>query len=123
MVDLRGRQAEWRRLTEDMGQELAGWREAHPRATLAEIEAAVLDATERLQARLLKDLAEASAARDPSERIEAERPRCQECGGVLKPAGQAERAVLPARQRRPVRLRRGYLVCSTCGVGLFPPGR
>ena len=115
--------AGWEALSTEVAQELSEWRAAHPRATLAEIEAAVLDATERLQARLLKDLAEASAARDPSERIEAERPRCQECGGVLKPAGQAERAVLPARQRRPVRLRRGYLVCSTCGVGLFPPGR
>jgi hypothetical protein len=121
-VDLSGRAGAWRGLVDDLGEELVAWREAHPRATLAEIEDAVLAATERLQARLLKDLAEASAAADPGGVEAAERVRCAGCGGELEPRGHAERAVQVQRQRRPLRLRRGYAVCSTCGVGRFPPG-
>ncbi len=122
MVDLSGRAGAWRGMVDELGVELVAWRETHPRATLAEIEEAVLAATERLQARLLKDLAEASAAADPGGVSEAERPRCAECGGALEPRGHAERSVQVQRQRRPLRLRRGYAVCSTCGVGRFPPG-
>jgi uncharacterized protein with PIN domain len=120
MVDLRGRADAWRELADEVGRELVAWREAHPRATLTEIEDAVLAVTERLQARLLTDLAEASAAADPGEQRSAERPRCRECGGELEPSGHAERTVQVQRQRTPLRLRRGYAVCSACGVGLFP---
>jgi hypothetical protein len=121
-VDLSGRAEGWRGLADEVGQELVAWREAHPRATLTEIEDVVLEVTERLQARLLKDLAEASATANLG-RVEAgERPRCRECGGDLEPSGQAERMVQVRRQRTPLRLRRGYAVCSACGVGLFPPG-
>jgi uncharacterized protein with PIN domain len=120
-VELSGRVDAWRGLADEVGRELVAWREAHPRATLTEIEDAVLEVTERLQARLLKDLAEASAAAEPG-RAAAERARCPECGGEVEPSGYAERAVQVARQRRPLRLRRGYAVCSACGVGRFPPG-
>jgi hypothetical protein len=121
-VDLSGRAEGWRGLADEVGRELVGWREAHPRATLTEIEDAVLDVTERLQGRLLKDLAEASAAANPGVVVAAEQARCPECGGTLEPSGHAERTVQVQRQRRPLRLRRGYAVCSACGVGLFPPG-
>ncbi len=121
-MDLSGRAGAWRGLADEVGRELVAWREAHPRATLSEIEDAVLEATERLQARLLKDLAEASAAADPGGVPAAERAGCPECGGELEPSGHAERAVQVPRQRRPLRLRRGYAVCSACGVGRFPPG-
>ena len=121
-MELRGRAAAWHGVADEVGQELVAWREAHPRATLSEIEDAVLEVTERLQARLLQDLAEASGAADPGGVSAAERPRCPECGGEVEPRGQAERTVQVARQRRPLRLRRGYAVCSSCGVGRFPPG-
>lgn len=122
-MELSGRTAAWRGLADEVGQELVAWREAHPRATLSEIEDAVIEVTERLQARLLQDLAEASAAADPGGAGTAERACCPECGGELEPRGQAERTVQVQRQRRPLRLRRGYAVCSACGVGRFPPGR
>lgn len=109
-------------MAEEVGRELVAWREAHPRATLTEIEDAVLETTERLQAQLLKDLAEASAAADPGGVGKAERARCRECGGELEPSGQSERLVQVRHQRKPLRLQRGYAICSTCRVGLFPPG-
>jgi len=114
--------AEWTAASEAVGQELVGWRQAHPRATLAEIEAAVQAALSRLQGRYLQDLAQASARADLSTATEGERPACPACGGGLAARGQQERAVLTPRQGEALRLRRSYAVCSVCGTGLFPPG-
>lgn len=121
-MELAGRAAAWRGLADEVGRELVAWRKAHPRATLSEIEDAVLEVTERLQARLLQDLAEASAAADPGGVAASGRERCPECDGVVEPRGYGERTVQVQRQRRPLRLRRGYVECSACGVGRFPPG-
>jgi uncharacterized protein with PIN domain len=121
-MDLEERRAEWRRLAEEVGRELAEWRAAHPRATLAEIEEVVLASMERLQGRYLEDLAQASAAADLAATPAEERPTCPGCGGRLAPAGRQERAVQPPRQARALRLRRSYAVCAACGSGLFPPG-
>ena len=114
--------AEWGALSADVGRELTEWRASHPQATLAEIEQAVFEAMRRWQARVLSDLAHASAAADLSEAPAAERPGCPACGGTLEPRGTRERAVLTPHQATALRLRRSYAVCSTCGVGLFPPG-
>lgn len=105
-----------------ISRELAAWRQGHPRATLAEIEAAVAEAVGRLQARYLQDLAHASAARDLTATRPEERPRCATCGTALQARGRQDREVLTARQPTPLRLSRDYGVCPTCGVGLFPPG-
>ena len=112
----------WAELQVEVGQELSGWRAAHPRATLADLEAVVAAATARLQARYLTDLAQASAAADLEAVPPAERPSCPACGGALEPRGQGERSVLVARQTPPLELRRSYAVCAACGTGLFPPG-
>jgi hypothetical protein len=121
-MDLEQRRAEWQGLAEEVGRELAAWRATHPRATLAEIEEAVQTSLERLQARYVEDLAHASAAADLAATPAGERPRCSECGGPLASGGRQERAVQPARQRVPLRLRRSYAVCAACGSGRFPPG-
>jgi RNase P subunit RPR2 len=121
-MDLERRRTEWQGVAEEVGRELAAWRAAHPRATLAEIEEAVLTSMERLQARYLEDLAHASAAADLATTPVAERPACPECGGPLGSGGRQERTVQPARQRVPLRLRRSYAVCAACGSGRFPPG-
>jgi hypothetical protein len=47
-MDLERRRTEWQGVAEEVGRELAAWRAAHPRATLAEIEEAVLTSMERL---------------------------------------------------------------------------
>jgi uncharacterized protein with PIN domain len=115
--------AEWRAVSEEIGRELTEWRTAHPKATLAELEQVVYETLSRLQARVLSDLAHASAATDLAATAGAERPRCETCTVALEPRGQQEREVLTPRQAAALRLRRSYAVCPTCGVGLFPPGR
>ena len=112
----------WTGVATDVEQELVEWRMGHPRATLVEIEDAVQAALSRLQARYLRDLVQASAATGEAA-SDAERLRCAACGGTVELGGGAkERSVLTPRQAVPLRLRRRYGTCSTCGVGLFPPG-
>jgi hypothetical protein len=121
-MDVQGLRPGWEALGAEVGQGLAAWREAHPRATLAEIEEAVLEAVGRLQARVLQDLAHASPAAEVGAAAAEGRPRCPGCGGALEARGRHERGVLTARQRHPLRLRRRYAACPSCGTGVFPPG-
>jgi predicted RNA-binding Zn-ribbon protein involved in translation (DUF1610 family) len=96
------------------------WRQAHPRASLAAIEQEVEARLARLRARLVEDTALASTSTDVGALEETTRPRCPDCGPVLVERGQYERTIT-IRGNQPVRLRRSYAVCPTCGVGLFPP--
>ena len=56
----------WRDQADAVLGEVARWRAAHPRATWAEIEAAVDERLAGLRARLLADSAQASPAADPA---------------------------------------------------------
>jgi hypothetical protein len=112
----------WQALSTVVAAELAAWRQAHPRATLAELESAVQAATQRLQARFLTDLAAASPAADLTTTPPADRPRCPDCGGDLVARGQRRRQILTPGQPTPLTLVRSYAVCQACGRGLFPPG-
>jgi len=100
---------------------LADWRAAHPRATFAELEAAVDERFDAARARVLEDLALASRAADLSGQPAAERARCPSCGGRLQPQGKKRRTVV-VQGGRGVRLERDDAVCPACGRGLFPPG-
>lgn len=112
----------WESASKAVAWELAEWRRAHPKATLTEIEAAVFEAMQKLQARALGQVVQASAAADVAAQPVDERPRCPTCGGKLEPRGRQRRTVRPARQRAVLPLERSYAVCATCGAGLFPPG-
>ena len=112
----------WDELSRVVQADLTAWRAAHPRATLTEIEAAVGDATRRLQARYLQDLVATSPSADLATTPPAARPVCPQCGGRLVPRGRSDRAVLTPGQAEPVVIRRSYAVCTGCGAGLFPPG-
>ena len=114
--------AAWEELSKVVHAELAAWRVAHPRATLAEIEAAVGAATQRLHGRYLADLVAASPSADLAAVEPDARPRCPACGGPLVARGPRERAVLVPGQPEPLRIRRSYAVCTACGAGHFPPG-
>lgn len=101
---------------------LADWRAAHPRATFREIEAELDVRLNQVRARVLADLALASAAADVQAASRAERPRCTTCGTVLQARGTSDRTVL-TQGGAAVRLERSYATCPGCGDGSFPPGR
>ena len=94
-------------------RELAAWHSTHPRATLAEIEVAVEEQIERLRAHLLDGRTEAG--------FREERPLCPKCGSTMVPRTQGRRQVI-LRGDHSLDLERSYVVCPTCGEGLFPPG-
>ena len=111
----------WRDRSEHVLSEMQTWRAAHPRATLAAIEAEAEARVVRLRARLVEDTALASAARDWTEREPGERPACPACGHPLQARGvDTRRRTVPGDQ--PIELTRRYGTCSVCGTGLFPPG-
>jgi hypothetical protein len=114
-------EARWRELSEEVFTGMAEWRVQHPRARFSEIEAALDERLATVRARMLQDVALASAATDLTTTGAEERPRCAECGHVLEAHGQEERT-LRTTYERPVTLRRSYARCPACGVGLFPPG-
>jgi YgiT-type zinc finger domain-containing protein len=109
-------EAEWQALSEEVYSGMADWRAAHPRATFAEIEAAVEERLAGLRARLLERAALASAATDLRER-----PACPQCGGAGRARGKRKRR-LAVPGDRVVELERTYAVCPRCGTGRFPPG-
>ena len=110
----------WRAEAEAIATGLREWREQHPRATLAEIEAALDARLDGMRARLLEDLALASRAADLAGAA-GERPACPGCGGRLEARGAHARQVV-TQGDRVVHLERQYATCSACGAGLFPPG-
>jgi ribosomal protein S27AE len=101
--------------------ELVAWRASHPKATLTEIEAELDRQLNQVRARMLGDLALASATAELGA-DGAERPRCERCGAALQAQGQEERGVV-TQGGVEVRLARSYATCPRCGDRSFPPGR
>ncbi len=95
---------------------LDAWRQAHPTATWAEIEAAVDAQLGRLRAEMLGDTAMASDAAHPDG---AHLP-CPECGARLEAAG-ARRRRLRGEGDVALELERTYARCPACRAGLPPP--
>jgi hypothetical protein len=121
MAEPGGWSQRWRELSEQVLAEMQTWRAAHPRATLAEIEAEAEARIGRLRARLVEDTALASAARDWTAADAGERPGCPTCGHPLQARGlDTRRLTVPGDQA--VVLTRRYGTCPACGTGLFPPG-
>ena len=110
----------WEGSVQEVFLGLREWRAAHPTATLAEIEAELDRRLARFRARLVEDLALASAATAWGE---GERPpACPDCGGPLAAAGLHERSLVTLGDAA-VTLARQYATCPACGGRLFPPGR
>jgi hypothetical protein len=109
---------QWQALAEEAFRGMREWRAAHPRATWAEIEAALDTRLARLRGRVLQDAAAASPAAD--FRGSAERPPCPHCGAPLRAAGQVPRRLTTGHEE-PVVLERTSGRCPRCGAGIFPP--
>jgi len=112
--------SEWQALAEEAFTGMRRWREEHPTATWAEIEAALDERLAALRGRMLEDAAQASAAADFRGAGAADRPRCPECGGPLQAVGQEVRR-LTAAHDRPLTLERTAGRCPRCGGAFFPP--
>lgn len=99
---------------------LRSWREAHPQATMREIELAVDERLAMLRAKLVSDLAMQSRLRDIAALPADQRPRCERCGETLLSTGKRRRRMKgPGDQE--VILDRSYAVCPRCDLGVFPP--
>lgn len=112
-------EARWQALADEVFVGMKEWRLQHPTATFAEIEQAIDERLAGVRARLLQDVALASAAADLPA-AGAARPRCPDCGAVLEAHGQETRTVTTT-YGKPVQLRRSAARCPACGRGLFPP--
>lgn len=107
--------AGWVEATAAAEREVLAWRREHQRPTLTELEELTAGVAQRLQHRLLEEL----AAGEPS--AEEGRPACPRCRTPMEWRGRKVREVLVAHQPRAVRLERAYAVCPACGAGLSPP--
>src|SRR5260370_26429898 len=97
------------------------WRKEEPKATWAEIEAAVDEQINQLRAQLIQELVQMGETEEWSQKPEEERPRWATCGKPLVARGEQTRFIQTTGGEA-VKLRRTYGTCPECGVGFFPPG-
>lgn len=111
-----------RRWQQEAAEVLTGmkeWRLRRPRATLREIEQALDERLGKLRARMLEDVAQASAAAELQDEAGA-RLKCPQCGTGLEARGARARQLQTA-QHQQVEFKRSYGQCPQCGAGFFPP--
>ncbi len=109
----------WRILSEEIIVGMTEWRQQNPKATFRAIEDELDRRLAELRARMLSDLAIASANADWEPGLEA--PVCSKCKQELQPNGKKKRE-LQTRGGVSVKLEREYGICPQCGQGIFPPG-
>lgn len=112
---------QWQQESQPIFTHIAAWRQAHPHATMAEIEQAVDEQMQKLRAQVLQEAAQSRPTNASSEAASADKPMCPDCGVRLQARGQRERH-LQTHGGQCVSLKRTYLSCPRCGYGLFPPG-
>jgi len=97
------------------------WRRANPKATMRAIELANEQALARVHARMVADLAAASAHADLAAQPSEERPTCPDCGVPLIARGKKERT-LRSHGDQAVILERSAATCPQCERAFFPSG-
>ena len=106
----------WQKLSEEVMSGMKEWRLQHPKATLSEIEDALDERLSKMRARMLEDLALASAAANLNEG----EVQCSECGSRVESRGHKQRKI-KTHHNQEIKLSRAYAVCPQCGASLFPP--
>jgi hypothetical protein len=99
---------------------MSQWRKEHPKATWAEIEAAVDEQMNQVRAQLLEDLVQMGESEPWSQLPQEQRPTCETCGQALVSRGEHSRFVQTSGGQA-VKLTRTYGTCPQCGQGFFPP--
>lgn len=97
---------------DDIAAAMRHWRQAHPHATLTEIERELDRQWRAVRADLLADVAR---ARGDDVGV------CPTCGTALVRRGEHERT-LRTDGDQAITLSRAYAWCPVCHAGLFPPG-
>jgi ribosomal protein S27AE len=97
------------------------WRKEHPKATWAEIEAAIDEQLNQVRAQLIQDVVQVEESEEWREIPKEERPRCARCGKPLWARGHQTRWI-QTNGGEAVKLTRMYGTCPACGVGFFPLG-
>ena len=113
--------SEWEALSRALRQTIDEWRQAHPTATLDEIESVIDTHLAPLRAKLVEAIVQASPRQDWPQLDATQRPVCATCGAPLVARGQHRRR-LQTTGGAGIELERTYGVCPICGQGLFPPG-
>ena len=111
---------DWEAASKELLTGMKAWRQAHPHATLMEIEAELDRRMRALRGEMLEDLAQASQLADLREIAEEERPACPQCGARLGPRGRETRTLRTDGDHK-ITLERSYAVCPHCRTGFFPP--
>src|SRR6476660_773201 len=83
----------WHRMTEEIMAGMREWRLHHPKATLREIEHELDSRWARVRARMLEDMALASAAADWAATPTGQQPTCLDCGVPLQLRGADTRTL------------------------------
>ena len=110
----------WHQLTAEITREMGAWRQAHPKATLREIETEFDARLGRLRARLLEDLALTSTTASWTQAPALQHPCCPQCDTPLDDSG-AKTRTLQTHGGQELVLERSYGMCPACTAGLFPP--
>lgn len=110
---------QWQEKSKEASQAIAQWRQAHPKATLAEIKRAVDEQMNQLRARMIEEVAQRHPSRE--ETAEPLRHDCPQCGEGMQARGKRQRR-LQTQGGQQVTLSRSYQSCPACGYSFFPPG-
>jgi hypothetical protein len=120
-MERRNCEQRWHHLSAAVMTGISDWRFQHPKATLRELETELDARLARLRARMLEDLALASAATDWQDHAATSPPACPHGGSPVQAGGLHSRT-LPTHGGQTLTLERRYACCPVCATGLFPPG-
>lgn len=112
-------QEKWRELQERFNRAIEEWREAHPEATLTEIEEFVDSQAAIVRRQVVEDVAHAGRTAKLKGMPKEERPRCPRCGQPMVANGKGRRK-LKTYHGQVIELERDQAYCIHCEMTFFP---